>query len=98
MPRLASSKFQDMEGGAVEPDGDGKPSSSLGGLKVSWGTGIWILLITLAVWIYLYVKHMQLDQAATVVVALAATVLVVVAQWLWSRIRRSRKDKSGGAK
>ena len=77
---------------------DGKPSSSLGGLKVSWRTGIWILLITLAVWIYFYVEHLPLDQTATVVVALAATVLVVVAQWLWSRIRRSRENKSGGAK
>jgi type VI protein secretion system component VasK len=97
MPTLVSSKFQDIEGGAVKPEG-GEPSSSLGGLKASWRTGIWILLITLAVWIYFYVQHMQLDQTATVVVALAATVLVVVAQWLWSRIRRSREDKSGGAK
>jgi type VI protein secretion system component VasK len=97
MPTLVSSKFQDIEGGAVKPEG-GNPNSSLGGLKVSWRTGIWILLITLAVWIYFYVKQMQLDQTATVVVALAATVLVVVAQWLWSRIRRSRENKSGGAK
>lgn len=81
----------------MKPEG-GTPSSSWGGLKVSWRTGIWILLITLAVWIYFYVQHMQLDQTATAVVALAAMVLVVVAQWLWSHVRRSRENKSGGAK
>ena len=82
----------------MKPDGDDKTSSILGGFKVSWGTGMWILLLTLAVWIYFYVERMQLDSASTAVVALAVTVIVVAAQRLWSRVRRNREDKSGTAK
>lgn len=82
----------------MTPDDDDKPSLSLGSFKVSWSTGLWILLITLAIWIYFYVEQMQLDPAATAVVALAVAVCVVVVQRLWSRIRRSRKAGSGETK
>jgi membrane protein DedA with SNARE-associated domain len=82
----------------MKPDGDNKPSSTLGGLKVSWSTGMWVLLLTLAVWIYFHYKDMPLNQADTTVVVLAVTVIVVVVQWLWSRLRRSREDRSGTAK
>jgi len=67
-------------------------------LKVSWGTGIWILLLTLAVWIFFDVEQMKLDAGSTAVVALAVTILVVAAQWIRSRVRRTRGEKSGVAK
>ena len=78
--------------------GNFRPTSVLEGLKVSWGTAMWILLLTLAVWTYFYVERLPLDAAATAVVALAVTVIVVAAQWLWSRIRRGPQDKNGTAK
>ena len=67
-------------------------------MKVSWGTGIWILLLTLAVWIFFDVEQMKLDAGSTAVVALAVTILVVAAQWIRSRVRRTRDEKSGVAK
>ena len=67
-------------------------------MKVSWGTGIWILLLTLAVWVFFYVEQMKLDEGSTAVVALAVTILVVAAQWIWSRVRRTRDEKSRVAK
>ena len=67
-------------------------------MKVSWGTGIWILLLTLAVWVFFYVEQMKLDEGSTAVVALAVTILVVAAQWIWSRVRRTRDEKSRAAK
>jgi membrane protein DedA with SNARE-associated domain len=67
-------------------------------VKVSWGMGMWILLLTLAVWIFFDVKQMKLDAGSTAVVALAVTVLVMAAQWIWSRVRRTRDEKSGAAK
>ena len=65
---------------------------------MSWGTGIWILLLTLAVWVFFYVEQMKLDEGSTAVVALAVTILVVAAQWIWSRVRRTRDEKSRVAK
>ena len=65
---------------------------------MSWGTGIWILLLTLAVWVFFYVEQMKLDEGSTAVVALAVTILVVAAQWIWSRVRRTRDEKSRAAK
>lgn len=65
---------------------------------MSWGTGVSILLLTLAVWIFFYVEQMKLDAGSTAVVALAVTVLVVGTQWVWSRIRRGRDEKGGVAK
>jgi len=82
----------------MKPGGDDKPSSSLGSLRVSWGTAMWIFLLTLAVWIYFHNKEMPLNQADTAVVALVVTVIVVAVQWLWSHLRRSREDKSGTTK
>ncbi len=70
---------------------DENAGSAFGGRKVPWRTGIWILLLTLAVWSFFYVKQAQLDAASTGVVALAVIIFVFAAQWLWSLIRRSKK-------
>ena len=74
---------------------DEDSASAFGGMRVPWATGIWILSLTLAVWLFFYVKQVPLDAASTGVVALAVMIFVVTAQWLWSRIRRGQKDRSG---
>jgi drug/metabolite transporter (DMT)-like permease len=82
----------------VKPGDEENAGSAFGGLKVSWTTGIWILLLTLGVWVFFYMKQAQLDPASTGFVALAVAVIVLSVQWAFSRIRRGRSDGGGSAK
>jgi len=68
--------------------GDATPGLGFGGLKVSWGTGALIVILTLAVWIYFWMEQLPLDAASTSVVVFAIAVCVIAGKWLLSRLRR----------
>lgn len=63
-------------------------------IGVSWAVAIWIVVLTLAVWIFFRIEHMPLDPAGTAVVALTMTIIVVGGKWLWSRARQSSHTKA----
>jgi hypothetical protein len=52
---------------------DAGPRPASKGVRVPWGTGILILLPTLAVWAFFYVEKMPLDAPTTSFVALGMT-------------------------
>jgi hypothetical protein len=76
----------------MKPDDTGQ-NSAFEAIKVTWGVGILILLLTLAVWIFFKLENMPLDTASTSVVALGATLFVMLGRWVASRLW-----PSGGAK
>lgn len=68
-----------------------KPGTRSLARLVPWRTGLAVLLLTLLVWMLFWQAALPLDLPSTVVVALAATVLVALGQALWSRLHRAAK-------
>lgn len=62
--------------------------ASTGQVSVPFSIGAVVLLLTLSIWVF-YIEQMPLDPGSTAVVALIATLLVLVARRLWTRRART---------
>lgn len=63
--------------------------ASTGQVSVPFSIGAVVLLLTLSIWVFFYIEQMPLDPGSTAVVALIATLLVLVARRLWTRRART---------
>ncbi len=57
---------------------------------MSFVTGLVILVLSLAIWLFFSLESMRLDAASTSVVVLVCTVVVLSAKWLWLHFHRKK--------
>ena len=62
-------------------------------LHVAWITGLIVLLLTVAIWLFFGFEGLPLDGSSTAAVVLAMTVLVFSGQSAWRVWRRRRQMK-----
>jgi hypothetical protein len=62
-------------------------------LHVAWTTGLSVLLLTVAIWLFFRFEGLPLDGSSTAAVALVMTVLVFSGQSAWRLWRRRREVK-----
>ncbi len=67
-----------------------KPDTGWSSVPVSWRTTLWIVMLTLLVWVAFSYAKVPLDGPSTAVVALLFTIVLISGQWLWSRLSRNR--------
>jgi len=62
-------------------------------VKTSLSTAIAIIAVSLAAWVFFYFTSGPLQASETTVVVGLSAILVISAKWLWTQIRKPKKEK-----
>lgn len=68
-------------------------SGNEGLMKTSLGTAIEIIAVSLTAWVFFYLTSGPLRASETTVVVGFSALLVIFVKWLWTQIRKPKKEK-----